>query len=91
MEKLPKFPAEQLLAETLKTQQAVLAYEKLFLGMQIKKMRRKLNMGQKQLASKLSTSQSAVARIEAGKQNLTLQMLIRIGFTLGKKLFIRFQ
>lgn len=41
---------------------------------------------QKELADKLGTSQSAINRIEAGKQNVTLEMLSRISDVLNKEL-----
>ena len=91
MERLPKFPAEYALAESLKSPAAVLNYEKFSLGIQIKKFRQKAKMKQLELAKKIKTTQSAVARMESGKQNLTLEMLLRIGFALGKKLNARFQ
>lgn len=91
MGKLPKFEAEYLLTAELKTREAILSYEKLSLGQQIKKLRQKARMKQKELARKLSTSQSAIARIENGKQNLSIKMLVNITHLLGKKLFIRIQ
>ena len=91
MEKLPKFPEEGLLAEKLKSLPALFAYEKLFIGAQIKKARIKSGMKQAELAKKLATTQSAVARIETGKQNLTLFTLIAITHHLGRRLAIKFQ
>lgn len=90
MDRLPKFAEEKQLAETLKTPQAVLAYEKLQIGAQIKKSRAKNRVKQHSLAQKLKTSQSVIARIEAGKQNLTLETLVNLSLALGKKLYIRF-
>lgn len=91
MSRLPKFESETHLAESLKTKEAIFAYEKLALGVQIKKLRKKRSMKQAELAKLLQTSQSAVARIEAGKQNLTLQTLIAVALVLGKKLHLRLQ
>ena len=91
MSKLPRFESETHLAESLKTPQALFAYEKLEVGTQLKKLRKKNGMKQAQLAKLLKTSQSAVARMEAGKQNFTLQTLTAVGLLLGKKLHIRFQ
>lgn len=90
MEKLPKFEDEQLLALNLKTPQALLSYEKLYLGRQLKFLRKKLEMKQSDLAKKLKTSQSAIARMEAGKQNMTLQTMVNLSFLLEKKLIIKF-
>ena len=90
MEKLPKFPDERLLTESLKSPQAMERYEKLALGYQIKKLRKKLGLKQATLAKKLKTSQSAVARMEGGKQNITLGLLVKLSFILGKRLHVRF-
>lgn len=90
MEKLPRFPDEKLLAESLRSPRAMEHYERLALGYQMKKLRKKLGLKQTALAKKLKTSQSAIARMEAGKQNCSLGLLIRIGFLLGKRLHVRF-
>lgn len=89
MQKLPKFPQEQHLAQTLKTPAAQLAYEKLTIGAQVKNLRKRMHLTQKQLAAKLKTSQSAVARMEKGAQNLSLRALIMIADALNRKLSIR--
>lgn len=88
---LPKFNEERHLAQSLQTPYAIENYEKLALGDQIKKMRLKAKMSQKQLAEKLKTSQSALARMETGKQNFTVSMLINISTVLGRRVNIRFQ
>lgn len=90
MHKLPKFEREQLLAESLKNPAALETYEKIIFGKQMAHLRKKMKLTQNDLAKKLKTAQSAVARIEAGKQNLTMRTLIRIGFLLGKRLTINF-
>lgn len=91
MQKLPRFPEELNLAQSLKSPTSLETYEKLRIGAEIKKIRLKKNITQKKLAFDLGTSQSAVARIENGKQNLSVQMLSRIGLALGKKIHIQFQ
>lgn len=45
---------------------------------EIIKQRQRRKMTQEQLAKRLGTTQSAVARIEAGKSNLTLETLERV-------------
>ncbi len=52
------------------------------IGSLIRDARRHKGLTQAELASSLQTSQSAVARIEQGQQNLTLEMLARIGESL---------
>jgi len=49
------------------------------IGTLIRDARRHQGMTQSELADLLGTSQSAVVRIEQGKQNLSLEMLARIG------------
>lgn len=90
MDQLPKFPQEEGLTTELKQVATAIRYEKLFIGQQVKKLRRRLHIKQSELANRIGTSQSAVARIENGRQNLTLEMLVRLGAALGKKIQIKF-
>ncbi|WP_219107924.1 UDP-N-acetylglucosamine 1-carboxyvinyltransferase [Austwickia sp. TVS 96-490-7B] len=55
------------------------------IGGLIRDARRHQGMTQAELAEHLGTSQSAVARIEQGKQNLSLEMLARIGESLDSE------
>lgn len=52
----------------------------------IRKLREKRNITQGELAKRLGTSQSAVARIEKGGQNLTAGELLKIGDALEHKI-----
>lgn len=45
---------------------------------------------QKELAHKLETSQSSIARLESGKANPTLNFLLKLGKVLNKKLELRY-
>ncbi len=56
------------------------------IGSTIKEARTRTGLSQADLASRLDTSQSAVARIEAGGQNLTLDNLARISEALDTEL-----
>jgi UDP-N-acetylglucosamine 1-carboxyvinyltransferase len=56
------------------------------IGHRIADMRETKGITQAALAKKLKTTQSAIARIEAGKQNISADMLKRIGQALGKNL-----
>lgn len=56
------------------------------IGDLIARFRNEKGLTQKELADKLGTSQSAINRIEAGKQNVTLEMLARISDVLNKGL-----
>jgi len=55
------------------------------IGTLIRDARRHQGLTQNDLAGSLGTSQSAVARIEQGKQNLSLEMLARIGQSLDSE------
>lgn len=53
-------------------------------------MRTRAKMSQAQLARKIGTTQSNVARMEAGNQNFTVAMLTRIADVFGKDLNVSF-
>jgi UDP-N-acetylglucosamine 1-carboxyvinyltransferase len=55
------------------------------IGTLIRDARRHQGLSQSELGELLGTSQSAVARIEQGKQNLSLEMLARIGASLDSE------
>ncbi|HEY5248213.1 MAG TPA: helix-turn-helix domain-containing protein, partial [Dermatophilaceae bacterium] len=55
------------------------------IGTLIREARRHQGLSQSDLAELLGTSQSAVARIEQGRQNLSLEMLARIGASLDSE------
>ncbi|MEK7638769.1 MAG: UDP-N-acetylglucosamine 1-carboxyvinyltransferase [Patescibacteria group bacterium] len=56
------------------------------IGNRIADVRETLGITQAALAKKIKTTQSAVARIESGRQNVSADMLRRIGKALGKNL-----
>lgn len=56
------------------------------IGIFIKKLREKRALTQEELAKRLNTSQSAIARIENGGQNLTAGELLKIGNALEHKI-----
>src|SRR3954470_1273580 len=56
------------------------------IGTLVRDARRHRGLTQLQLAERLGTSQSAVARIEQGGQNLTLELLGRLSAALGSEL-----
>lgn len=55
------------------------------IGNFVKELRQKRDLTQKEFADMLETSQSAVARIESGKQNLTTDMLEKISQALNRR------
>ncbi|MBP9718659.1 helix-turn-helix transcriptional regulator [Candidatus Gracilibacteria bacterium] len=91
MENLPHFDQEGHLAARLQSPQSLEKYEKILIGAQVKKMRLRKGLNQKQLAHKLKTTQSVIARIETGKQNLTLRTLCGLSYIFGKRLMIGFR
>ena len=56
------------------------------IGTTIADVRETLGLTQSQLAKKIKTTQSAIARIESGRQNVSADMLKRISKALGKNL-----
>lgn len=56
------------------------------IGKRIADIREAQGMTQAALAKKIKTTQSAIARVEAGKQNLSTDMLKKISAALGKNL-----
>src|SRR3954454_18517673 len=56
------------------------------IGTMIRDARGSKGMTQKELAEAIGTSQSAVARIEQTKQNLSMEMVSRVGDALGIEL-----
>jgi DNA-binding XRE family transcriptional regulator len=53
-------------------------------------MRIKEGLTQKELAKKLETSQSSIARLESGKGNPTLNFLVKLGKAVNKKLELHY-
>lgn len=56
------------------------------IGQRIADMRETAGLTQTALAKKIKTTQSAIARMESGRQNVSTEMLKRIGAALGKNL-----
>jgi len=57
---------------------------------QISRLRKAQKLSQKELAHKLDTTQSVVARMEAGQQNFTTETLQKIAKSLNRDLKIEF-
>jgi len=85
---------EKHLQEKLKNKKFREAYEcerrKVFIAYEILKLREKCGYTQKELAKKLKTTQSVVARIESGNQNVTIDYLSKIADIFNKNLKIDF-
>ena len=56
----------------------------------ITELRKRKHVTQVELAKALETNQSAIARIESGKENVTLDTLVRVADAFDKKLRIQF-
>lgn len=63
--------------------------ELLRIAKQISDVRKKNKMTQEQVAKKLGTTQSVIARIEAGKQNISFNILFKIAEVFHKKLEVK--
>ena len=64
--------------------------KRLKIAYQIALARQKAKMTQKEMAKKLKISQSTIARIESGGQNLTMSTLEKLAKVCGKNLRIDF-
>ena len=65
--------------------------KKLEMSLAIINLRKKKKISQSKLAEKIGMKQSAVGRIEAGKQNLTVETLQKIAFAFNKELVVGFR
>ena len=65
--------------------------KKLEMSLAIINLRKKKKISQAKLAEKIGMEQSAIGRIEAGKQNLTIETLQKIAFALNKELVVGFR
>ena len=86
---LHHFEEERHLAKKLASPDVVEKLERISLGQQVKRLRTRMHLTQKQLAYRLATTQSVIARIEGGKQNLSLHTLVLLASVFGKRLSVR--
>lgn len=64
--------------------------KQLEIAYKIIQLRKQQKLSQSQFAKRIGTSQSNVARLEAGRENFTTELLSRIAAALGRELDIRF-
>lgn len=64
--------------------------KQLEIAYQILQLRKKQRMSQKELAERMGTRQSNVARMEAGQQNFSVEMLQKIARSLKRDVEVRF-
>ena len=85
---------ERYLAQQIKNKVFRRAYEeesrRLEIAYRILQLRKKQKLSQKELAQKLNTTQSVVARMEAGQQNFTTDTLQKIASAFKRNLKIEF-
>lgn len=82
------------MAQQIKNKTFRKAYEqesqRLEIAYRILQLRKKQKLSQKELARKLDTTQSVVARMEAGQQNFTTDTLQKIASVFKRELKIEF-
>ncbi|OGE33911.1 transcriptional regulator [Candidatus Daviesbacteria bacterium RIFCSPLOWO2_02_FULL_41_8] len=92
MNKFQPIPFEDVLKEALKNPEWKKGYDALELEFSIieQVIRKRLEKGltQKQLAEKIGTKQSAIARLEGGTTNPSVAFLEKVAKALGSKLQI---
>ncbi len=85
---------EKHLAKEMKDKKFRELFEKegkhLEIAYQILQLRKKKRFSQEELAQRLNTTQSVVARMESGQQNFTTDTLQKIAVAFGKNLKIEF-
>ena len=64
--------------------------KQLEIAYQILQLRKKKKISQAQLAKRIGTKQSNIARIEAGQQNFSIETLEKIADALGSRLEVSF-
>jgi len=64
--------------------------KRLDIALQVNQLRKAHKLSQEQLAVRIGTTQSNIARIEAGNQNLTIQMLDKIAGVFDRKIKVEF-
>ena len=85
---------ERYLAQQMKNKVFRKAYkeesQRLRIAYRILQLRKKQRLSQKELAHKLDTTQSAIARMETGQQNFTTDTLQKIASVFKRDLKIEF-
>ncbi|MBU4030712.1 helix-turn-helix transcriptional regulator [Patescibacteria group bacterium] len=94
IKKITYLSFDKHLAEELKNPEFKKYYneygKQLEIAYQILQLRKKSKMSQAELAKKIGTKQSNIARMETGQQNFTTETLQRIASALGRELRIEF-
>ncbi|MDA8171750.1 MAG: helix-turn-helix transcriptional regulator [Nitrospiraceae bacterium] len=64
--------------------------EKVYIGKRISELRRKQGLSQEQVAGRADINPNYLSRIERGKENPTLDMLIKLAHALGTEMWEMF-
>ena len=60
-------------------------------AMELRRLRRQVRLSQEKLAQKMKVKREVIARIESGRQNVTLETLYHIAEVTGKKFVFTFR
>ena len=60
-------------------------------AMELKKLRKELNISQEELARKMKVKREFITRIESGERNITIETLNRVAEATGKEFEFRFR
>jgi DNA-binding XRE family transcriptional regulator len=82
---------EEVKAAILSDPEVRQAYEALEPAYQILRLRIERGLTQEQLADKVGTTQSTIARLESGKANPSLLTLERVAAALGGRVIVRIE
>ena len=85
------YSIEETIKDPKRKKNIELEMKKLEMSLAIINLRKKKKISQAKLAEKIGMKQSAVGRIEAGKQNLTIETLQKIAVALNKELVVGFR
>lgn len=92
--KKDSFDFQEYLANKLKNPAFKKKYDEygkqLEIAYRILQLRKKEGLSQAELAKKVGTTQSNIARMEAGEQNFTTETLYKVASALGRQLKIDF-
>jgi UDP-N-acetylglucosamine 1-carboxyvinyltransferase len=84
---------DKLFASYLKEKQQKIEERAKFImaRMELRKLRREKKLSQEKLAQKMKVKREFISRIESGKQNITLETLLRIAQATGKEFKFSFK
>jgi DNA-binding XRE family transcriptional regulator len=78
--------AEHVAALKRQDPKFALAYDKLRLAQKLRRLRETSNVSQKELAARIGTTQSAIARTESGRHVPSLDLLQKLALALGARM-----